>query len=386
MEVYDELLRWAQDRGVELHGVAPRTIPGRGVGLIATKPLKANELVMHIPNSALRSIATVRPRIKKTLPEGTKVHALLAAELALDKPTSKHAPWNAVIPSRSDMTSSLPLAWPDPRLHAYLPPKARALLKQQAAKFERDWAVVAGSSSPALGHLTRDEYLYFWLLVNTRTFYHETPRTKQRLPHDDRMALQPVADLFNHADEPGCDVAFGAPGGGFEVTVGEGRAFQPGDELCICYGRHSNDFLLVEYGFVLQKNRWDEASLDDALLPELGPEQREALDARGFLGGYVLDAETACYRTQVALRLLCARSVEEWGALVDEGEDGGDEMQRKTDRLLLKILKKHRKTVQRTIEELGALDMGEQCQRDVLVTRWKQIQVLIDRAIQRLGS
>jgi hypothetical protein len=41
MEAYDELLRWAQDRGVELNGVAPKAIPGRGIGLVATKPLKA---------------------------------------------------------------------------------------------------------------------------------------------------------------------------------------------------------------------------------------------------------------------------------------------------------------------------------------------------------
>jgi hypothetical protein len=40
MEVYDELLRWAEDRGVELHGVAPRPIPGRGMGMVATKPLE----------------------------------------------------------------------------------------------------------------------------------------------------------------------------------------------------------------------------------------------------------------------------------------------------------------------------------------------------------
>jgi hypothetical protein len=342
---------------------------------------------MHIPNSALRSITTVRPRIKKTLPADTKVHALLAAELALDKPTSKHAPWNAVIPSREDMTSSLPLAWRDARLHTYLPPRARTLLQQQSAKFERDWAVVSDSNSPALRHLTRDEYLYFWLLVNTRTFYHETARTARRLAHDDRMALQPVADLFNHADEPGCDVAFGAPRGGFEVAVAEGRAFQPGEELCICYGRHNNDFLLVEYGFVLQRNRWDEAALDDAILPELSDEQKEALEEKGFLGGYMLDAETVCYRTQVALRLLCATSVEEWGKLVDEGEDGGEAMQRKTDRLLLRILTKYRKTVQQTVKELGQLnDVGEPCQRDVLCTRWRQIQVLIDREIERLGS
>jgi hypothetical protein len=47
MDVFDELIFWAQDRGVELHGVAPHTLPGRGVGIVATKPLKVREQHLH---------------------------------------------------------------------------------------------------------------------------------------------------------------------------------------------------------------------------------------------------------------------------------------------------------------------------------------------------
>jgi hypothetical protein len=42
MDVYDEVVRWAQDRGVELDGVAPRSLPGRGVGIVATRPLEVS--------------------------------------------------------------------------------------------------------------------------------------------------------------------------------------------------------------------------------------------------------------------------------------------------------------------------------------------------------
>ena len=40
MEDYDELIRWAQDRGVELNGIAPRSIPDRGIGIVVTRPVK----------------------------------------------------------------------------------------------------------------------------------------------------------------------------------------------------------------------------------------------------------------------------------------------------------------------------------------------------------
>jgi hypothetical protein len=294
-----------------------------------------------------------------------------------------------VVPSRDSILTSLPLAWEDTTLHTYLPKPARTLLLQQTTNFTRDWTAIQQhqqqqTPTPKTPLLTRSEYLYTWLLTNTRTFYHSTPTTA-KLPRDDRMALQPIADLFNHAADPDgrgtCEVAF-TPAG-FDVTAE--RAYAEGDEVCICYGKHSNDFLLVEYGFVLGENRWDEVCLDDALLPELGEERRAVLDERGFLGGYVLDAGTVCYRTQVALRLMCV-PVEEWEGLVEEGEDGGEVVQAEIDRLLAGILRKYRGAVEGTINELEGLEAGHAEQREVLVTRWRQIASLIDLTIERLES
>jgi hypothetical protein len=279
-----------------------------------------------------------------------------------------------VIPSRESISSSLPLAW-DARLHPYLPKPAQALLRAQESKFARDWAAI--QQSPLSASLTCQDFLHAWLLVNTRTFYHENARTA-RLPKEDRMVLQPMADLFNHADA-GCEVAFTAA----SFTITADRAYAEGDEVYICYGKHHNDFLLVEYGFVMAQNRWDEVGLDDAVLPALSAGQRELLDEKGFLGGYVLDARTVCYRTQVALRLLCV-SAEEWAALVEEGEDGGDVVQEKVDRLLVSLLRKYRGVIESTIKELKGLEVGEAGQREMLGMRWQQIQGLIDRTIKRL--
>jgi hypothetical protein len=75
-----------------------------------------------------------------------------------------------VVPSREDITSNLPLAWSDPHLHAYLPKSALALLRKQQSKFTRDWAAIQQAPAP-LNTITRPDYLYTWLLANTRTFY-----------------------------------------------------------------------------------------------------------------------------------------------------------------------------------------------------------------------
>jgi hypothetical protein len=273
----------------------------------------------------------------------------------------------------------MPLAW-DTALHPYLPKAALALLRKQQSKFARDWAAVQHAAAlDASLVIARPDYLYAWLLVNTRTFYHETPRTA-KLPRDDRMIMQPVADLFNHADA-GCEVAFGPD----SYTVTADRAYDEGDEVYICYGKHSNDFLLVEYGFVLGENQWDEVCLDDAVLPELSGEQKERLEERGFLGNYVLDAKTVCYRTQVALRLLCV-PVGQWERLVFEGEDGGEVLQEQVDRLLLKVLRKYRGMVDKTVQELGDLEDDHPEQTELLRTRWQQIRKVVDQTIDRLEA
>jgi hypothetical protein len=51
METYEKLIDWAQEQGVQLHGVAPQPIPGRGVGIIATKPLKVSISPSHLTHT-----------------------------------------------------------------------------------------------------------------------------------------------------------------------------------------------------------------------------------------------------------------------------------------------------------------------------------------------
>lgn len=91
-----------------------------------------------------------------------------------------------------------------------------------------------------------------------------------------------------------------------------------------------------------------------------------------------------CYRTQVALRLLCL-SYEEWNRLVTDGEDGGEALQREVDGRLVDMLEKYEQVVMRKIRDVEALeDVGQKCQREILVTRWRQILKLVEDTIDRL--
>lgn len=202
----------------------------------------------------------------------------------------------------------------------------------------------------------------------------------ERLPHDDRLALLPVADLFNHADS-GCESAFSPR----SYTITADRAYGTGEEVHICYGSHSNDFLLAEYGFMLTENRWDAVRLDDVILPSLGKQQKDVLEEKGFLGNYILSPETAgCFRTQVALRLLCC-TYKQWQRFAD-GEVDDEASQRKVNVLLLEFLNRFVKMIYQALEDIDKLNIGQTSQRELLAWRWRQMETMVIQTIKRLNG
>lgn len=457
MDPLDELITWAAAKGVKLNGIKPARMPGRGVGVVATRQIavsfispsclpsllpsppplsspniivthrtyshhqKPGEVLLEVPTTCLRTTDTVPKALELKLPRSISVHGLLAADLALSldlDPTEDHqAPWNAVCPTPADF-ATMPLQWPA-ELQALLPgPPAREMLAKQQAKLARDWAdASAAFAVPGNGDedddaddddetpSPEDHYRYAWLLVNTRTFYWYAAGTSSRgskgrpkrrkvrpTDADSCMCLQPVADLFNHGDDEACGVAFDDDG----YAVRAARAFALGEEVRISYGRHPGDFLLVEYGFAMADgNRWDEVALDDVLLPRFSAEQRALLEEVGFLGRYVLDCnfdvgspsdgEVVCYRTQVAVRLLCCGDgVAEWRRFVD-GVDDGEATQGMVDELLEEVLEEYKGKAEKRIREIeGLKGVGEPEQRAVLTKRWKQIRDLLAANIARL--
>lgn len=324
------------------------------------------------------------------------VHGLLAADLALNTTynEAKYGAWDAVVPSRQDIQLSMPLTWPK-ALQDLLPTAAKRLLEKQRKKFDLDWSIVSGafpfSADEGLAaSCPKEEYMYTWLLVNTRTFYFVTPQT-EKLPKEDHMALQPVADLFNHTDKDGCHVAFDHND---SYSFRTRRAYEKGEEVHISYGSHSNDFLLTEYGFVLASNTWDEVCLDDAIMPSLSKRLQDELEDVGFLGNYVLDRETVCHRTQVAMRLLLTDmrngiSLGQWRRFVN-GLDDGDSSQRKADALLAQYLQQYGDVVSEKMEDLRNMEFDpatttlDESRRDLVLRRWEQIESLLENTIQRL--
>ncbi|KAK8136002.1 hypothetical protein PG984_003942 [Apiospora sp. TS-2023a] len=322
---------------------------------------------------AVRSLHSISETVSSQLPAGLSFHGVLAADLALDK-SARFASWKKLLPTRADFAASMPFTWPE-ELQKLLPRGASDIVHGQHAKFKSQWGVVA----KAFPSLTRDEYMYFWLLVNTRTFYLETPEMKA-FPWDDRLALLPIADLFNHADQ-GCHVTYSAEEG---YTITASRRYKAGEEILVSYGDHSNDLLLAEYGFVMAENRWDSVCLDEVIMPRLNQTQKKDLESNGHGGLYMLDSGSGPSRHLVAVLQMLASSGKSPPALSNE-TDTTPELEAGAEELLKALLSEALETAQETMSKVHGSQVGEPMQRDMLYHRWQQIESILLRAIDRFN-
>ncbi|KAL2887624.1 Ribosomal N-lysine methyltransferase 2 [Ceratocystis lukuohia] len=371
MEAYDRLLELAAQNGIKLNGISPQKIFQSGTGMVAQRLIKPHEVILTVPTCTFRSRDTVAASIKAALPADFSAHGMLAAEILLDQ-TDDFAVWRGVFPSRADFESCSALLW-DASLQELLPAVSRSRLDVQKTAFTKDWEVV----HDAFPEISESEYRYAWLLVNTRGFYNNSPRMK-RYPHKDRLALQPVVDLLNHAGT-GCNVNFGA----LAFTVKADRMYMAGEEVFLSYGAHSNDFLLAEYGFVLDENPWDEICLDEVLCPLFTAAQRKTLKESNFWAKYMADPKTpGCYRTQVALRLLILSSAR-WERVVS-GLDEAEDVQPQINGILNEALRKYQSITNKTQQRLGTLQSGTSGQKSLLAKRWTQIEGMVALVQQQL--
>ncbi|KAK9773826.1 putative SET domain-containing protein [Seiridium cardinale] len=354
-----DLTGWAGRQGIRLEGVEPVRVPARGICIVAHRNIKAGQEIIVVPTQAILSLHTVPPSIVERLPPDIPFHGLLAAHLALDSQI-QNTPWFLMLPTKSDFAATTPFMWPE-ELQELLPKRARDLLKAQQVKFHSEWSMV----SEAFPRMDKELFLYFWFIVNTRTFYYETPEM-EKYSWENRLALVPMADLLNHADS-GCQVTFSADG----FTITADRTYSCGEEVCISYGEHSNDFLLAEYGFILPKNEWDQVCLDEAMIPMLLQNQQAPLEGRGHLGKFNFHPGSGACPTTIAALSQPPRPT---NALDNQLRCDHASALRKVLQDFLVFTANVLETIERL--ESGTVACG------LLMQRWKQIEAIVSQALK----
>jgi len=189
-----------------------------------------------------------------------------------------------------------------------------------------------------------------------------------------------------------------------------------GEEVLATYGSHSNDKLLVHYGFVCASPQQhasadDEIRLDHVILPHLSDETKSQLQDVGFLGAYALLPSSypcnhstkskscatkcrqpweICFKTQVAVRAVLL-TANEWEYFVTNGEDLSGDKSAVVNDWLRPHLQSLKSEALDKIKALGGLlnqDMGRNHALAVsmLMERWTQILVHLGNFLDSISS
>ncbi|KAM3455310.1 hypothetical protein MY3296_002498 [Beauveria thailandica] len=142
------------------------------------------------------------------------------------------------------------------------------------------------------------------------------------------------------------------------------REYGKGDEVCTSYGEHSNDFLLAEYGFLLQNNANDRFDPDDLISSRFSLEETALLKQM---------------KTLAALDQLCGPATPDEGRV--ENTPGAIDHVR-----LQKLLAKFLEEIKGRRQDVLALDDGKEGYRTLLLQRWDQIDELALRMICAMST
>ncbi len=101
-----------------------------------------------------------------------------------------------------------------------------------------------------LAEFTLESFKFAWNSVQARAFGRRLPWT----------AMVPFADCLNHSN---VQTKYDYDVGGnnvFRLFPSGGNSYGAGCEVFNSYGRRPNDNLLLDYGFAMLGNEWDEVS------------------------------------------------------------------------------------------------------------------------------
>jgi histone-lysine N-methyltransferase SETD3 len=252
-ETLRRLSSWLVEGGGQRLGVEVREL-GDMRGLVATRAISSGSDVVRVPSSLLVTLETARAQLahRRALPADLALsskHFLLALWLLVERrdPASAFRPYLDALPERFP---ACPLdAPPDERalLDGSL---TGAMLDRLRAHLEADRAILA-AAAPHLA-TARDDLIWAATCVLSRSFGVTIDGTYTTV-------LAPFLDMVNHARGANTRLDYDADAHAFRLIAE--RAYPPGEEVCVDYGRRSNMYLLLHYGFVIDDNDDDEAIL-----------------------------------------------------------------------------------------------------------------------------
>lgn len=183
--------------------------------------IQTGETMVVVPLAAMLTIDSLPPSFVRMFPEGTSLHAILAAFLTHGDFDSlrRWEYWRRVWPPRQELEKSLPLFWSESisTNKSIFPPSISGswsfcqkehddidyasrytnILSHQENRLQDAWREVL----LVFPHTDWNIFSYNWLILNTRSFFYVSPGKDEPEDWNDAIALVPFADYFNHDDK-----------------------------------------------------------------------------------------------------------------------------------------------------------------------------------------
>ncbi|KAM7204724.1 hypothetical protein V8F20_003508 [Naviculisporaceae sp. PSN 640] len=285
-------------------------------------------------------------------------------------------PWLKALPSYQNFAKTIPYFFP-PELQVLLPKPARDIIAKQNSIIDHDFAILSKIDWSENGDeaMTKEQFIHAWFIVNTRTFHYVAPG-QQDACWDDQMALVPIADFINHGADKGCLCGFSEEG--YIITAE--REFKRGEELSLCYGRHSNDALMAEYGFIIEGedgmtgNKWDSVDLEEFIL-EVGRTR-----GRGEIEKKELEGKNLKIDWEGNIHQDVTDTLRKLVVVVFD-----DRLEHEVKEFLWEVLQALLDKFGEFFQELRDT-VGDPDQWDIMIKRWGQIERIRSKAIDRLVS
>ncbi|WIA31032.1 hypothetical protein OEZ86_001070 [Tetradesmus obliquus] len=232
---------------------------GSGWGLVATQAItQPGSRLIELPRacqltydeSSDARVLSLMQQVPEELWGAKLALQLLTQRIA--GPGSHYATYISYLPVG---VSGVPMFFPREALEAIEYPPVVEQVKKRGRwlhRFSLDvLSKLPGTAADPFDGVTVDTNSLGWALavVTSRAFRVAGPAAP--------AALLPLIDMANHSFEPNCEVV-PVPGG---VAMVAKKQIAVGEPLLLSYGRLSNDFLLMDYGFVSPDNEHDRVAL-----------------------------------------------------------------------------------------------------------------------------
>ncbi|XP_035839363.1 ribosomal lysine N-methyltransferase 4 isoform X3 [Helianthus annuus] len=250
-----DFLPWLRQKsGAEISSVLSigKSIYGRS--LFACKPIQAGDCILKVPYSVQLAPDNLHPSINSLLGEDVGNVAKLALVILLHQrfgeQASEWAPYISCLPRVEDMHSTV--LWSDEELKMIKISSLYHETLKHKGQIEKDFSSikhVLDSFPEYFDGVTLHEFKHAYNLVESRGWVSTRG-----------VSMIPFADFFNHDANSETDVLSDDFKQVSEVIADENYA--PGDEVLIRYGKFSNARLLLDFGFIIPRNKYDQVKVE----------------------------------------------------------------------------------------------------------------------------